>query len=292
MGGQKPARTLRIRLHHLLGRLADPRIHHTFIFDQEPHFVELASIGMKFPSALGRFTGISRSLLQTDDRHCAVEENGIVAEHGERGPGHALYHAEKGSVFAAIRHHWREYPKGLAVADDGIDVRIWPEDCRETLKFSTPFRERAIYFNGTRDEREVERLLAERPDAPLNLKSFDVQTTEDMLWVERILENYAPGRVASHNDTGTDDGFGAAKTTELFLRLSSGPIDEGEAEALAAAAQEPLIAPADPAHTCATKALGHFYHAGDPRFEKIDQGSTCSSMTLPSSRSKGAASTL
>ena len=43
MGGQKPARTLRIRLHHLLGRFADPRIHHTFIFDQEPHFVELAS---------------------------------------------------------------------------------------------------------------------------------------------------------------------------------------------------------------------------------------------------------
>ena len=276
-----------LRLHFFAGK-SDIHIFHTFVFDQEPHAIELAAIGMRLPLDLGNSVrsaiggeasvhaagdGLPMALLQRDDRQYEVTSGGRLIEQGRRSAGWASLSGKHGSAAAVIRDHWQEYPKGFALGPDGLDVQVWPEACGETLKFSTPFEEPAVRFDGTRDEEEVKRILAEHPTGPLNVKSFYVPGEpfrDAVTWIERVLDKYAPDRIATYNDTETYNGVGAAKTTELALRLSTSPIEDDEAQCLCACVQDPACAIPDPAYVCATRAAGHAYHAGDPRFAEVD----------------------
>ncbi|MFH1006275.1 MAG: beta-L-arabinofuranosidase domain-containing protein [Candidatus Latescibacterota bacterium] len=275
-----------LRMHAYAGK-GDLRFFHTFIFDQNPKKFELSEIGMKFPLDLGRdlnmaFGGeeethsVGRSdhalFMQSSDQDYAVFAEDRSLGRGTRTNGWASMSGTCGAVVSAVRDCWKEYPKAFLLTQDGMDLQIWPEAYGETLSFRTPFEEPAVFFAGTRDEETVKRLLAERPTAPLNLKSFDIQNEEALLWVEEMIEKYAPNRAASHNDTGTSDGTGAAKTTEFVVRFSSEGIQDQESEALGISVQEPVIAVPDPAYTCATRAARAFYHRGDPRFAEVDRG--------------------
>ena len=272
----------RLRLHLYAGK-ADIRIFHTFIFDQDPTRVELQAIGLKICAkpgeavrgAIGGLDGDSGSgcsLLQSDDRHYTVRRDGMSTGSGEKEPGWAALSGADAGVVAAVRDFWQEYPKGFAVTHDALDVRVWPEDAPEPLRFVTPFDEPPIWFNGTRDEEEIKRLLAERPTAPLALKSFGVKDLKDIAWIEEIVERLAPERAKSYCDfMGEDTGVGAAKTTEMVLRFSAGPVTDEEASAFAATVQEPLMGIVDPAYIASTRALGHFLPAGHPLFTDIDR---------------------
>jgi len=271
-----------LRIHLFAGK-ADMRIHHTFIFDQKPHAVELASIGMKLPLDVGKAArgavagcagadGQPLDFLQASDMEFAVSSRGEQLLEGQRVAGWASLSGELGAAVAVVRNSWQEYPKGFAVSGDGIDIQIWPESFGETLKFTTPFEPLAVQFKGTRDEAEFKRLVDEKPGAPLNLKSLGIQTDNDLVWTERMVEKHARGRAVTLNDTGSTNGEGAAKTTEIYLRFSPEQVSLADCDNLARAVKEPAIAPADPAHTCATRALGHAYHAGDPKFEAADRG--------------------
>ena len=280
--------TLRI---HLFAGLADLRVFHTFVFDQEPDDVELSAVGMVWPlefgssprTALGGeqqvYTsdrGDALQIVQRDDRHYdATRDDRVLGEGGKAGGGASL-NGDRAGAIAAVRYWWQEYPKGLAVDRDSIDVQVWPQSHAHHMAFTTPYKEHAILFgaskaNPSRDEDEIRRLIAERPTAPLNLKSLNPGNLKEAAWVEAVLEKHAQGRVMSYNDTGVDDGAGAAKTTEVHLRLSPTGVTDEQARALAACVREPLVAVADPSHVCSTGALGHFYPRGDPRFAQIDK---------------------
>lgn len=280
-----------LRLHFFAGR-ADIRIRHTFVFDQDPREVSLAAVGVELPLDLGQglraAVGGSRQphaasalgslrFLQQDDSHYTVSRDGEPFGEGERTDGWASLGGSLGGAVAVVRNCWQEYPKGLTVTSCGIHVGIWPEEAPEPLDFRTPWAEPAAFLDGRpaasrpiRDEAELVRVLREQPTAPLNLKSIAVKDMAELAWVETMLERHAPGRVVSYNDTGTSDGTGAAKTTEIHLRLAGGPIADAEAEALAREVQSPLMAPAAPEHMAATGVAGQFYHAGDPRFAEVD----------------------
>ena len=278
----------RMRLHLYAGK-PDIRIFHTFIFDQDPTRVELAAIGLKIlvrpgDNAVATIGGATQSqpawrdlsLLQTDDRIYTAQRDGAPCGTGEKAPGWAALSGAKTGVVAAVRDFWQEYPKGFRITPDALDVRVWPEDMPQPLRFLPPFDESPIFFNGTRDEEEVKRLLAERPNAPLSLKSFckgfDGQTIEDIRWIESIVERYGQGRFCSYNDfMGVETGIGAAKTTEIVLRFSAGPVVDADAAVFAAAVQDPLVAVVDPAYVCATGAFDHFHQAGHPLLANADR---------------------
>ncbi len=275
----------RLRLHLYAGK-PDLRIFHTFVFDQDPTRVELAAVGTRVlahpgdvaRAAVGAEDGKahcsdhwhSLSLRQTDDRHYLVDLDGAPFGQGGRSPGWASLSGADSGVVAAIRDGWQEYPKGFRLEHDTLDVQIWPEDHAQTLSFLTPLQEPPIDFKGTRDEEEVKRLLAENPTAPLWLNGFRARTMEDVRWVESMIERHAPDRVKTYDDPGTDNGIGAAKTTEVLLRFTDGPVANSAATALAAAVQEPAIAVVEPTYLCGTGALEHFLAAGDPRFKHVD----------------------
>jgi hypothetical protein len=218
------------------------------------------------------------SVLQSDDRTYAVLLDDRPFGAGEKSDGWASLKGDQGTAVAVIRNCWQGYPKGLALDKDGIDIQIWPEDYHENLTFTTPFEEPAVRFESkdksgpVRDEVEVQRILKENPTAPLNLKSFNIRNLEDADWVEDVLEKHAQGRIMTYNDTGTSNGIGAAKTTEIYLRFSGEYMDDDEVKRLAKSVQEQLAAVVDPGYICSTKALGHFYPEGDPQFAQVDRG--------------------
>ena len=275
-----------LRLHLFAGK-PEIRVHHTFIYDQVPEAIQLSAIGMALPLDLGEATRMTiggtdkahigdpaqrLAYLQTSDNAYQVTVGGEHERSGTRPTGWATLHGTNASATAVIRDAWQEYPKGLAIDKDGIDVQIWPRDHREPLSFTTPFVESAVNLQGAgRDKKEIERRLAEHPTAPINLKSWDPRTAEDLVWIEKTVAGLAPGRPISHCDTGMLTGVGAAKTTEVWLRFGDANFDDTESERYARSVQEPLVAPADPAHTCNTSAMGHAYAAGDPRFEEVDE---------------------
>jgi hypothetical protein len=290
----------RLRIHLYAGK-ADLRIFHTFIFDQDPTRIELQAIGLKVfagtgdgaVAAVGCTKALSRalsgtlskhdtdkardidekdalSLLQSDDLHYTALCAGKFAGSGEKAPGWASLGGAGAGVVAALRDFWQEYPKGFRVTADALDVGIWPEDAPQPLSFLTPFAEPPIFFNGTRDEEEIKRLLAERPNAPLALSSFGIRNMDDLRWVEDVAERLAPGRVKSYCDfMGSDTGIGAAKTTEIVLRFAAGPAVD--AAVFATAVQEPLAGIVDPGYLCGTNAFGFLLPAGHPQFADLDR---------------------
>ncbi|NKB69071.1 MAG: hypothetical protein GKR89_18540 [Candidatus Latescibacteria bacterium] len=254
-----------LRLHFYAGR-PEIRCFHTFVFDQDPEQVELSRIGFSMPVDVGGgqrlifagATGVYRMggggrLLQLSDEEYRVEADGAAVAQGRRTAGWASLGGRRAAVGVVVRDMWREYPKGIAVENGALDVQIWPA-CGRTLSFSTPFKEEAIRFAGTRDEAEFRRLVEARPTAPLNLKSLNATSPEELRWVEEMVARYAPGRPASYNDTGVDNGRGAAKTSEFLLCFGETLVD-GDMAALAEGVQEPVLAPAGPDYACATGAL-------------------------------------
>ena len=277
---------------HLYAGMADVRIFHTFVFDQDPKRVELSAVGIDLPLALGeRLRAAAGSdgaaahwcehwetmdVLQDDDRRYRVLRDGRPFGAGTRMPGWVSLAGSRASATVAVRDAWQEFPKGFTLSDRGIDVGIWPEACGRTLAFSTPYEETAVRFAGmekssaTRSEAEVIDILARHPTAPLNLKSFNIRSLEEARWVEEMVEKHAPGRTISYNDTNTQTGVGAAKTTEIVIRFSAEPIGDEAAQAFCDAIQEPLRAVVDPEYLCASGAVDHFHHAGDPRMAAPD----------------------
>ena len=283
-----------LRIHAYAGK-SDLRVHHTFVFDQDADHMELSAIGMKFPLALGDDRkmafggdqgghvcdeGADAVLVQRTDRDFVIAQGDRTVATGAKSGGWATLGGDLACAAVVVRNFWQEYPKSIALGGDGtIDVQIWPASHDENLSFTTPFKEEAIFFGTpghfgtptTRDESYVKRLLHERPTAPLNLKSFNIQNEQDLEWVERVIDEHAPDRLASYNDTADSDGTGAAKTTEFVLRFSSAPIAQDEAAALGVAVQEPVIAPPSSEYLCATGAMGPFGANSDPRFAPVHE---------------------
>lgn len=276
-----------LRIHAYAGR-GDLRIYHTFVFTGDPNNDESTEVGMNFPMDLGADVkmafggsgGVHKLgkaktglFLQSSDLEYTVSRDSKKFGSGDKTSGWASVSGRDGSVIVALRDLWQEYPKGIELSAEGIDVQFWPKAYTERMIFRTPFYEKAIYFKATRNEDEVKRLLAARPTAPLNLKSFAIGSEEALVWVEQMIARYAPNRAASHNDTSSGcNGYGAAKTHEFMISLSPTMVSSAQCEALGRCVQQPVIAPAEPAYTCATKAVRHAYHKGDPMFKEIDAG--------------------
>ena len=283
-----------VRIHAFSGR-PYLRVFHTFVFDQNPEHLEFSEVGMCFPLDLGNdlrmaFGGEENAhwasqwrraeLLQSSDIAYKVSRDGESYGEGKKNRGWATLTGDHGSAFVAVRDFWQQYPKGYELTQSGMNVQLWPSSCGESLVYHTPWRERPVYFSGqfgepaaqaaSRDEKTVQELIEARPTAPLNLKSFAVNSAEDVRWVEEMVDKYAPDRPASHNDTGTNDGTGAGKTHEIWLRFAGDAIEDEAAEELATAVQEPVIAPADPHYMYRTAATRKVYAGPDPRFEKVD----------------------
>ncbi len=281
---------------HLYAGKTDLRMFQTFVFDQDPNLLEFSEVGMRFPLDLGTNLRMSfggedqahwasrweeANFLQDSDESYRVTRDDEPFGSGEKTRGWVTLSGSDASVFVSVRDFWQQYPKGYRLTKEGLDVQLWPGEYGEPMIFHTPWKERPVYFSGqfgepaaraeSRDEATVKALIDARPTAPLNLKSFAVSTIEDVRWVEEMVDKYAPDRTASHNDTGTNDGTGAAKTHELLLRFSIDPIGDEEAESLGICVQEPVIAPPDPAYMCSTRAARDLSGGPDTRFEEIDR---------------------
>lgn len=269
-----------IRLHAYAGS-SDIRIFHTWIFDQEPDLVKISEIGIRLPFDMGpnrraAFGGDGRThrveafndagIYQISDCEYKFLADGRQLGTGRRAAGWCSCggnsNARSGGLAVALRDCWQEYPKGFRITPDGLDILLWPENA-DPLDYANPYKEEPISFSGIKrlDERELLARLEERPAAPLNLKSiglghidYGMTDAEAGELVRRFLAKHAAERTYCFCDTGTDKAYGSAKTHELWLRFSDAAVSDADAQSLALAANEPVLALPDPAYVCGTGA--------------------------------------
>ncbi len=286
-----------VRMHFFAGS-RDIRIYHTFVFDQNPYQVELSSVGIRFPfdaggslrAAIGGDAKVHSAdeferlaILQTDDRSYQVRVNDDESARGKRAGGWASLCGDRASAVVAIPDFWQEYPNGFAIDDGGINAEIWPQDHTEPLCFASPFdvgpRVKLPAIDKGLDEETFRDLAEKHPDGTFELKSVNLRKVEDVPWVERMVETYLKDKPKTYSDAHVNigiamnlsGGLGAAKTPQLHLRLSASAIPDGEAEALAAIVQEPLLVSAEPAYICSTGVFGHVLPAGHAAFKQADE---------------------
>ncbi|MEX0776329.1 MAG: hypothetical protein WD042_11545 [Phycisphaeraceae bacterium] len=275
-----------LRLHLHAGR-SELRLFHTFIFDGDPERTGVTEIGMTWPVDSGShewcgFGGHTQphllsgdgeaTLLHDSDRTYCLAQSSHLTRYNGRAPGWAALVGTRSTLVAVMRDMPLMYPKALRLAERCLDLQFWPGGNQEHLTFQTPFREEAIFFNGTRSEAEFRRLVESRPTAPLNLKSLFVRSEAELMWVELMLKQYAPHRPASYNDTGTATGYGAARTHECLLQLSTHPMSPDDADHLAACVNSPVTALPLASHITTSGAVRHAYPSDDPEFAAVDRG--------------------
>jgi len=287
--------TLRI---HMFANRNDIKVFHSFIFDQDPDKFELREIGLEMPMFLGdayprtAFGGEEKThfalswkkaaLIQNKPEAYAMSLDDAPFAKGQKSGGWASLAADALTAVAVIRDHWQEFPKGFRAESNGtLNILFWPAN-EKKLSFQNPMKEEALRFGVTgrhegqtlRDEKKFKEILDSNPTAPLNLKSCNVQGDNDLEFVERMVDKYAPERFITYNDTAhTQDGTGAAKTTEFWLRFTAGePISDKECDDYAKCVREQLIAPPEPKQICASGVVGMFNPKGNPQFEAVDAG--------------------
>ena len=282
-----------LRLHVFAGS-SMVKVLHTFVFDQDPDTVRLSAVGLRIPmrtaehgrAAFGGETdshwAVRWDRAQLFQRHACMYEvtlDGAPFASGSRAPGWVSASLQDGSVAVALRDMWREYPKGLTVDRDGIDVQLWPKENRAPLDLVNPWKEQAVRFTDVGiDEEGFAGKLREHPTAPLNLKStgigdrnLGIPETEAAKEAWRLARTYAPDRPAAFCDTHMGKAEGLAKTHELWLMVLGEPVEDVRASSFAASVNEPLIAPADPVYMASTGAV-RFVHPRDvDRFPEAER---------------------
>jgi len=287
-----------LRIHMYAGR-EDLKIFHTFIFDQEPDIFELSSIGLRLPLKLGDaqracFGGeqgprFAQNLpdfpevwhnaqwLAESEHQYKIDLDGRDFGNGRRSAAWASLQGRRGSVAAALRDAYQEYPKAIRLNPDNLDIQFWPEKYGKTLAFKTPWKEpqlRAKYEN------ELQELLKKNQTAGVNWKGFlgtaDVPSSSaegdrhslEEAW--KFTEKYLKDRPVTWGDTDTGKCFGLAKTHEFSLLFSASALDDAVMEDWALGLQTPPMAVPAPEYMCSTGAARLLSARDDKTFPKVE----------------------
>jgi hypothetical protein len=279
---------------HIYAGSPDVRLLHTYVFDQEPDSVRISSMGIRLPvktggavrATVGGENTIHRSdhfdaieLCQLTDESCRISVDGRIVDEGYRAPGWCCMNGSESGLAVALRESWQEYPKGLRLQPDAVDIQLHPETA-QPIDYANPYKEQALRFDSMRElsDEEFTSILSQSATAPLNLKSiglghkdFGMSDEQAGERVRMLIKKYAANRTYCFCDTGSGKAYGSAKTHEVWIRSASRPIDEDEAAAFSRAVQEPLLALPSPEYVCGTGAVRLAHPVDTENFGAIEE---------------------
>lgn len=243
-----------IRAHFFRGR-SDVRLDHTFIYTGLSKDDRIRSMGLQLPQKSGQRIHIWGEGNRQDDLLMIQTSNArVVCDSPDRDriellnyppegaprklAGRALGTVNSGSITAAIRDAWQQYPWGFEVRDGVLQVQLWPRG--ERLLDTT--------FDGYwwfMDERQKRFMLSGKRGAT-------TEPPDD--WIARFR------RVVN--------ATGAAKTHEVWLTFDFPDVRGSRSEMSAGLnggklmreVDHPVVACADPAWSTATRALDFCAH--------------------------------
>lgn len=285
-----------LRIHAFAGS-SDLRIFHTFILDQDPDYTEFLGIGMMFPLDLGGTLRCAiggedcahwaerwneAHFLQRSDEAYEIAVDGRPFASGGWTRGWASLAGDRGCAVVALRDLWQEFPKGIRLSPDGMDIEFWPEASGRTMNFDVPWDERPI---SACEFHRPDELLAEmerRPTAGVNLKGFygnqDIEEGQtegneaSIRDAKAFAEEHLKGRRVTYGDTSHNGrAWGIAKTHEFRLHLSAEPMDDATAEIWAAGVQRPATAFAAPDYACETGVLVFTHPQDKEHFREVEE---------------------
>jgi len=137
------------------------RVEHTFVTDgtgahaRASEFEQIRSLSLNLPVDVGAAiercevagtTGGPLELTQLQDNRFTVRRHGKEVSAGRHADGSALMESEGAAVRLAMRDFWQNYPKGLAVDDDGFRLDICPELDPSTYPRGGELEDRLFYY--------------------------------------------------------------------------------------------------------------------------------------------------
>lgn len=280
----------RLRFHVFAGR-RDLRVEHTFIFDQAPERFAITEVSMRWPLekkkkanallGLGGEASVTTELprdfgyAQTGlDSFKLCDEKKLLDCHG-RAAGWLALNRNAFGIAATFEEPWQEYPVGIGCTPDCLRVELWPS-VSDALDFASPFAKTSHWLRGLMPltDDDMRRLLAEHPEAPLDLHFADFGHGTEALGrcdaFARQLNRLAPERPFAFSNTDIAGACGTSKTHRFWLRFSQAPFDAEEMISFARAAQSPLLALPRPEEVCASGAA-RMLHPHDPaRFPETE----------------------
>ena len=260
---------------HVYAGLPDIRLLHTYVFDQDPDSVRISSMGIRLPIITGESAGGTiggeKSTCRSDNfgtiEYCQLTDesyqtslDGRIVDAGNRAPGWCSINGATLGVAVALREPWQEYPKGLHLQPDLVDIQLWPKSA-EAINYANPYKEQALRFDSMQNltDEAFTAILSQSATATLNLKSiglghkdFGMNDEQAGERVRELVTKYASNRTYCFCDTGSNKAYGSAKTHEVWIRAKAEPIKEVEAAAFSRAVQEPILALPSPAYVCGT----------------------------------------
>ena len=243
-----------VRAHFFRGR-ADVRLDHTFIFTGLSKDDRIRSMGLQLPQKPGQRIHLWGAGDRQDDMERICTSNAKVVQDSPNhdviellyqpaeGPatrlaGRARGTISSGSITAAIRDAWQQYPWGFEVKEGVLQVQLWP---RGERLLDTSFDGYWWFL----DERQKRSMLGAKRGA---------QGGTPDEWIARYR------RVVN--------ATGAAKTHEVWLSFEFPTLRGSRSEMSAGLnggklmreVEHPVIACADPAWTTTTRALDFSAH--------------------------------
>jgi hypothetical protein len=145
--------TLRV---HLFRNSSAIRVLHTFENDRtDANFTSIRSLGLRADLPVGpdgeatldkHASDLPICLGQTHDNAFALTRGRRTVAKGKRSTGAALLTGESATVALSVKDFWQNYPKGLALDQDGITVQICPELDKKAYPRGGELEDRLYYY--------------------------------------------------------------------------------------------------------------------------------------------------
>jgi len=248
--------------YHLYRGLPYVRMFHTFIITADSDKVRYRDIAYALPFrtyayffgtpviSQGRVRGQGAYLLQRDDQHFKVYDDGVFKQEGGKAEGWVTFGAPGAMATLALRDLWQQFPKELEVTPQRMTVHFWPAHGEEPIRTGKNLSIRNVYQQWFAHEGKV-----------LNFKVSE----EALEHVKHDTEkyNYPSAKVAN--------AIGLAKTHEMMLYLHAEDWERARSRPMNRVFQSIPTATCDPKWVCDTKVFGNLHAKAPKQFPRVER---------------------
>ena len=238
------------------------RVFHTFVITEHSDKARYRDIAYALPFAsqycffgtpgidAAKIRGKGAYLLQQDDQHFKLYEDGAFLDEGVQAEGWLSTGRPGRMMTLAVKDFWQQFPKEMEVTPDRTAVHFWPAHGEEPIRTGKDLAIRNVYHQWFAHE-----------GALLNFKVPE----EALVHVKRDSEryNYPSAKIAN--------AIGLAKTHEMLLYFHTDDWEKARARSTSLTFQDAPAAVCSPEWVCATKVFGAMHPKDAKRFPRVEK---------------------
>ena len=198
----------------------------------------------------GKDGDASAYLLQRDDLHCKMYENGVFTDECEKAEGWMSVGNSDAMMTLAVKDFWQQFPKELEVTPESVTVHFWPAHGEEPIRTGENLSIQNVYQQWFAHEGK--------------LLNFRVPP-EALEYVKHDSENY------NYPNAQVANAIGLAKTHEILLYFHAADWEKARARTVNRIFQSNPTATCDPEWICRTKVFGEMESRQPEKYLRVEK---------------------